>query len=180
MLKSKYANLFIVGSRNINNAKLIANKYNCTNYGSYDDVVYNSLVDLVYISIPVTLRYEIAKKAIKNKKHIICEKPAFLNYDQAYEIVNIAIDSNLSIIDGWSFKYHDQYSFTRNIIKNKIIGDVKNISGVCSYPLPKPKNIRLNADIGGGVFYDSIGYPVSAVQLILGKNPKSIYCYIKN
>lgn len=179
LLKSKHANLFIVGSRDIKKAKLIADKNYCINYGAYDDVIYNPSVDLIYLSIPVTLRFDIAKKVIVNNKHLICEKPAFLNYVQAKEIVRLAKNKKKYVLDGWSYKYHDQYSYTLDIIRKNIIGDVRNISGVCSYPLPDSKNIRLRAELGGGVFYDSIGYPVSAAQLFIGKNPKSIYCTIR-
>ena len=75
-------------------------------------------------------------------------------------------------------KYHDQYAYVQKIIEDNKIGIIKNIQSVCSYPLPKSDNIRLNPNLNGGVFYDSIGYPVSAALLILKKLPSTIYCYI--
>ena len=54
LLKSRYANLYMIGSRDLNKANKIANQYNCNNYGTYKDILYNKEVDVVYISTPIT------------------------------------------------------------------------------------------------------------------------------
>ena len=66
--KCSYTNLYIVGSRNIKKAKDLANSYNCSRSGTYDDVITNPDVDLVYISTPISTRFELLKKSILFKR----------------------------------------------------------------------------------------------------------------
>ena len=87
LLKSKNANLSIIGSRYLEKAQKIADQFNCSNYGNYNDVLINKDVDVVYISTPITLREELTVTAIKNNKHVICEKPAFIDFDTSSKVL---------------------------------------------------------------------------------------------
>ena len=176
LLKSKNANLYIIGSRYLEKAQKIADQFNCANYGTYNDVLINKDVDMVYISTPITLREELTVTAIKNNKHVICEKPAFTIFKTASRLAAMSKKYNVRILDGWSFKYHKQHEIVKNLIENDTIGEIKNFVGQFTYPHPGPRDIRLNPELCGGVFFDSAGYPVVASRLFIDSKPVSVYC----
>jgi predicted dehydrogenase len=176
LLKSQCANLYIVGSRDVAKAHKTANHFNCDKYGTYNDVFINANVDVVYISTPITLREELTLSAIKNNKHVICEKPAFISFETASKLVALCKQNKVRILDGWSFKFHKQHEIVKKYIESGIIGDVIFFSGQFMYPHPKKGDIRLNPELGGGVFFDAAGYPVVAAQMFITNSPVSVFC----
>ena len=89
LIKANNAKLYMVGSRNLLKAKKTANLFQCNNFGNYEDVIKNTNVDIIYISVPNTRRENIFKLAVKNKKHIFCENPAFINTKQALKYIKL-------------------------------------------------------------------------------------------
>ena len=87
-----------IGSRSLKKAKLWAGKYNCDNYGSYDDVI-NSDVDAIYNSLPIGLHEEWSVKALKAGKHVLCEKSSTTSYASAIKMVNTARENNKRILE---------------------------------------------------------------------------------
>lgn len=176
LLQSKYANLEMIGSRDTQKADVFADKFKCNKHGTYKDVITDPDIDAVYISTPITLREELVSFAIKNNKHVISEKPAFLAYNTASRVVALCKEYKVRIMEGWVFKYHPQHAIVRKHINNNRIGAVKYFDGQFTYPLPGPDNIRLKPELAGGVFYDSVGYPVAAAQLFISNKPVSVFC----
>jgi predicted dehydrogenase len=176
LLQSQYANLEMIGSRDSQKAAKFADKFKCNKHGTYRDVINDPDVDAVYISTPITLREELVSFAIKNNKHVISEKPAFLDYNTASKVVSLCKENKVRIMEGWVFKYHPQHTIVKKHINDNRIGAVKYFDGQFTYPLPGPDNIRLKPELAGGVFYDSVGYPVAAAQLFISNKPASVFC----
>jgi len=65
------------------------------------------------------------------------------------------------------FKFHTQNSIVKSLLKKKIIGDIKFFESKFLYPKPLKNNIRLKPKLFGGVYHDSIGYPVNALHLFI-------------
>ena len=63
IIKSEYSKLEVIGSRSSDKAKKIASEVNCVSYGSYEDVISNNEIDIVYISTPIGTHEEWAIKA---------------------------------------------------------------------------------------------------------------------
>lgn len=176
LLQSQYANLKMIGSRDSQKAKEFCNKFKCNKWGTYKEVIAEPDIDVIYISTPITLREELVLFAIKNNKHVISEKPAFMHYETALKVVTSCKKERLRIVEGWAFKYHSQHAIVKKHINNNRIGAVKYFDGQFTYPLPEHDNIRLKPELGGGVFYDSAGYPVAAAQLFVSNEPVSVFC----
>src|SRR3989344_345270 len=82
--------LEIIGSRSHDKAREFASQFSCNSFGTYDDVIENKGVDVVYISLPNALHEEWSIKAMEKGKHVLCEKPAALSYDSAKRMVATA------------------------------------------------------------------------------------------
>lgn len=176
LIKSKSAKLEMIGSRNPQKARKLCERFYCSKYGSYRDVLTSPDVDAVYISIPITLREDIVLSAIRNNKHILIEKPAFMKFETASNVVALCKEKNKRILEDWSFRFHPQHAVVKDLIESKEIGEVKYFHGQFTYPFPESGNIRLQPELGGGVFFDSAGYPVVAARSILPNDPVSIFC----
>ena len=74
ILKSKFAELEMIGSRTQEKSKEFANEFNCKKYGTYDDVISDDSIDAVYISTPIGTHAKWSNKAASAGKHVYCEK----------------------------------------------------------------------------------------------------------
>ena len=70
ILKSGCAELEIIGSRSTDKAKEFAKEFDCKKFGSYEDVISDDSVDVVYISTPISTHREWSIKASEAGKHV--------------------------------------------------------------------------------------------------------------
>tara|TARA_B110000014_G_C20123288_1_gene596448 strand:- start:468 stop:1460 length:993 start_codon:yes stop_codon:yes gene_type:complete len=161
-----------IGSRSLKKAKLWAGKYNCDNYGSYDDVI-NSDVDAIYNSLPIGLHEEWSVKALKAGKHVLCEKSSTTSYASAIKMVNTARENNKRILEAFAFRFHPQHKKIRELIVSEL-GEIQNFYGIYGFPDPVDDDIRWQKELGGGVFNDMTCYPICASRSIFGDNVESV------
>ena len=176
LLKSPLAKIEHIGSRSFAKASEYATMFSCSKAGYYKDVIEDPNVDAIYISIPVTLREYWLKEAIKNKKHILSEKPAFCNLDTSIDILQLCEDSKLRIMENYMFQYHPQHILVNKLIEENKIGIPKIFTGEYSVPRPNSNNIRFKTELGGGIFLDAAGYLPMAAKLQLKSSPVSVFC----
>ena len=122
MIKSKYTEIEIIGSRTERKAKEFSKEFNCKKYGTYEDVIKNKSVDAVYISTPIGTHEEWAIKAATEGKHVYCEKSSTTSFESAKKILNTAKQNNVRIMEGFMFKFHTQHQKVRELINNNKIG----------------------------------------------------------
>jgi hypothetical protein len=93
-----------IASRDLSTAQKHQRKYRFTKaYGSYQDLLDDPDIDIVYISTPNGLHYEWAAKALKAGKHVLCEKPFTANADEAKKLVELAREKGLIVEEAVSF-----------------------------------------------------------------------------
>ena len=92
------AELYAIAGRNLEKAKKFQKEFGFEKaYGSYDELLNDSLVDAVYVPLPNHLHAEWAMKAMKKGKHVMCEKPLALSREQAKEMFE-KIGKNYGIV----------------------------------------------------------------------------------
>ena len=84
IIKSGYAELEIIGSRSTDKAKEFAKEFNCKKFGTYEDVISDNSVDIVYISTPIDTHAEWSNKATTVGKHVYVEKSSTDDRDILY------------------------------------------------------------------------------------------------
>lgn len=165
-----------IGSRNPETAAELAREFSVARHGNYEDVLSDPQVDAVYLSTPATLRLEWVSKAAAAKKHILCEKPAFLNSDQAREAVETCRRHGVRLFENYVFKYHPQHTQIRSLVASGRIGAPKFFQAEFTYPRPPENDIRLNPELDGGVFHDSAAYPLAAALMHIPSRPVAVSC----
>ena len=119
ILKSEFAELEIIGSRNVKKSKEFSKEFNCEKNGSYEDVIYDDSLDAVYISTPIGTHAELAIKAAVQGKHVYCEKSSTDSFNSARKMIEYSKKNNVRIMEGFMFKFHPQHKKVKDLINDK-------------------------------------------------------------
>ena len=132
-------------------------------YGSYDALLDDPEVDVVYNSLPNALHCEWMVKAAKAGKHVLCEKPLVLNLAEMDQIEHAATSNNVTIFEAFASLHHPQTRKVEEMIAAGELGDPQLIIAWQAFYLPPEDsgNIRLSPELGGGSLRDVGVYPVS-------------------
>ena len=171
ILESKFAELEIIGSRTVERAREFAKEVDCQKYGTYEDVMSNNEVDVVYISTPIGTHEELANKATSAGKHVYCEKSSTYNLESAQSMVENAKQNNVRIMEGFMFRFHSQHKKVRDLIDSKKIGDLITFNSIFGFPAFPKNDIRYTDKIGGG-FLNDCG---CASRIIFNDEPLSVF-----
>lgn len=91
---------FAVASRDLNKAREFAAKWGVTKaYGSYEEMLADPGVDLVYVATPHSHHYPHVKLCLEHGKHVLCEKAFTVNAAQARELFRIAREKHLLLTE---------------------------------------------------------------------------------
>ena len=164
-----------VGSRSAEKAKEFADRFKIPKaHGSYQDLVSDPDVDIIYIATPHPQHVETALLALEAGKHVLVEKPFTINAAEARQIVERAREKNLVVLEAMWTRFLPHMMRIREIIATGTLGELRSLSAEHRQFLPRDPEHRLNnLKLGGGALLDLGIYPISLAYDILGK-PTSI------
>ena len=136
-------------------------------------------MDIIYIGTPHPLHKEQVTKGLNHGKHILCEKPFTLNAKDAQELINLAKEKNLYLLEGvWTRFFPSIAKLKELIFEKKALGDINRLVMDFSFDadlanLPETSRIRSN-ELGGGALLDIGVYNLTYTRILLdnklGKN----------
>ncbi len=175
----KNANLYAVASNKKERADSFAKEYSADEtYYSYKELVQDPNIDVVYISTPHRFHYEQVKLALEANKNVLCEKPFTVNAKQAIELIDIAKDRNLFLMEALWTRFLPAYQKAKTWLDEGKIGDIKFLSSSFGFSFPfDPESRKFNHDIAGGALLDLGVYNIAISQWVTGKNPKSFSAF---
>lgn len=165
--------------RSIELARRLAATYEVPQATSdYEAILRNPEVDTVYVGLPNHLHYDYAKKALEAGKHVICEKPFTLSLSELEDLVTIANDRGLFLLEAITNQYLGNNAF----IKEQLVelGDIKIVN--CNYSQYSSRYDAFkrgeilpafNPQMGGGALRDLNIYNIHFVVGLFGK-PESV------
>lgn len=164
------AELYAVGSRDLERATLFAKDYGFQNYyGSYEELVADPELEIVYIASPHSLHYEHTMLCLRKGKHVICEKAFALNAKEVKEMIREARKRNLFLMEALWPPFQPFYMKAHEIIKSGILGKINYLDGYFSFIPPfDPNDRKFNLSLGGGSLMDIGIYPVIDALTFLG------------
>jgi predicted dehydrogenase len=159
-----------VGSRSAERAASFAEEFGISRaHGSYEELVSDPDVDVVYIATPHSLHAENALAALDAGKHVLVEKAFTLNAEQARAVVTAGDERGLVVLEAMWTRFLPHMDFVRDIIEAGEIGEIRSVHAEHAQQLPTDPAHRLNdLGLGGGALLDLGVYPVSFVHDILG------------
>ena len=105
IMKSQNAEIEMIGSRSLEKAKEFSNKFSCKKFGSYDDVISDESIDIVYISTPIGTHEEWVIKAASAGKHVLCEKPLAPTPNDIRQMIEARDKSGKMLMTAQHFRY---------------------------------------------------------------------------
>ncbi|MDO4499667.1 MAG: Gfo/Idh/MocA family oxidoreductase [Erysipelotrichaceae bacterium] len=158
------AKLYGIYARDEEKAEVFSEEFNVEKiYKSEEELLNDENVDVVYISSITSKHFEYAKMAIKHHKAVLVEKPAFMNYKEAKEIVDLAKQNNVLFMEALKTRFVPAYIHLKEIIDNNIYGKVLSINTqLCSfYTMEDLKKTHVYKGFNGGCLHDVGPYCLS-------------------
>lgn len=144
-------------------------------YGSYDEIVKDDDVDVIYISVPHTFHKELSILCLNNGKSVLCEKPVTISEDEIREVIEVAKRQRLFFMEAMKTRFLPINQLVKKYIDEGRIGDVKLLQADFGFNLEfDPDNRLYNKDLGGGALLDVGIYNISYSSFIFGNNPIDI------
>ena len=141
---------------------------------SYQALVEDPEVDLVYNALPASEHLPWTLKALDAGKHVLCEKPISLNADEARDMVELAESKGRFMIEAFHYRYHPVIQRVLELLADNAIGDVKEIEGVFNVGIANTTDIRYQKALGGGALMDLGCYPVHWLRTCMGAEPEIV------
>ena len=159
-----------VGSRSLGSSKAFAEQFGIpTAHGSYEDLVADPLIDVVYIATPHPFHHANALLALNAGKHVLVEKSFTMNAREAQDIVDLAESKGLVALEAMWTRFLPHMIRIRELIADGAIGEVRKVVASHNQSLPQDPAHRLNDPaLGGGALLDLGIYPISFAFDILG------------
>jgi predicted dehydrogenase len=170
ILLSEGADLFAVASRDEERAKAFriafdAEKY----YASYESLVQDPDVDVVYVATPHVYHFEHSLLALKHGKHVLCEKPMGMDKGQVEALIEEARKQKVFLMEGLWTRFIPATKKMLEWIDAGLIGEIISVKADFGFKAEfNPESRLFNKKLGGGSLLDIGIYPVYLSLLLLG------------
>jgi len=168
--------LMAIGSRHKPKARKFGQEFKVPRqYPSYQELVHDPDIDVVYIATPHPLHYHNSLICLQNGKAVLCEKPFTMNAAEARELISLARQQDLFLMEAMWVRFLPLLQKIKAFIQAGKIGVVRFIQSDFGYRFPwQPHHRALNPELGGGGLLDVGIYPISLTSLIMEQAPQKI------
>jgi predicted dehydrogenase len=150
-------------------------------YGSYEELLADQEIDVVYNPLPNHLHVPWSIKALEAGKHVLCEKPIGLSAADAQLLLDAANrHPKLKMMEAFMYRFHPQWQYAQKAVWDDSFGNLRSVHSVFSYYNVDHANIRNQSTIGGGALMDIGCYNVSLSRYLFGKEPDRVLATIEN
>ena len=178
VVASETSELVAVGSRTQDAADAFAKEYGLApdaSHGSYDALLDDDKVDVIYVSTPHPMHAEWTIKALEAGKAVLCEKPMGVNHPEVMAMVETAAFHQRFLMEAFMYRTHPQTAKAVDLIRDGAIGEVRQMNMSFGFYSPFHPQSRLHAnELAGGGIMDVGCYPVSLARLVAGEEPDAV------
>ena len=165
-----------VASRDATRARSYADERGIPkSYGSYEALLADDDIDVVYIPLPNTMHAEWAIKAAEAGKHVLCEKPLALTVDEVDKMTQAAEKAGIVLMEAFMYRYHARTFKVKSMIDSGEIGEIHHVKGGFTFALNREGDVRWDSSLGGGSLWDVGCYPLNYTRYMLGAEPTKVY-----
>src|ERR1700685_1999777 len=140
---------------------------------SYDDLVNDPELDVIYNPLPNSLHCEWTIAALRAGKHVLCEKPIASNAIEAERMARAADETGKILGEAFHYRYHPLADRIRALMHDGTLGRLVHVEGQFSVPIPET-NIRFDWSLAGGATMDLGCYPLHMIRYFSGLTPRVI------
>jgi predicted dehydrogenase len=165
------ARLAAVGSRSEVKARAFAERYGAAAaHGSYEELVADPGVDVVYVATPHALHLDHARLAFEAGKHVLCEKPLTLRLSDAEEMVRLAREHDRFLMEAMWTACHPVVRALRRRLRAGELGTPRHLHAELGYRVEAaPDDRMVDPGLGASALLDMGVYPLTFAHLMLGE-----------
>jgi len=138
-------------------------------YGSYEALLDDGDIDVVYNSLPNSMHVEWSVRALEAGKHVLCEKPM----DRRVEAVERAFDTaereGRLLMEAFMYRHHPQTHKAEELVRDGAIGELRQLRSLFSFTLGDETDVRLLPELDGGALMDLGCYCISMQRVLAGE-----------
>lgn len=167
----KDTELAAVAARELSTAQNFAKDFPARHiHGSYEALVNNPEVDVIYVATPHGLHYEHVRLCLQHQKAVLCEKAFAINYQQAKEMISLAKAQRTFLMEAFWTRFLPHYQALKQLLAAGNVGTIRYVHAEFGFKPTPPFPQRLyDPHLGGGALLDIGVYPVFLALDVLGK-----------
>ena len=166
---------YAVASRDQERADIFAKKWGFEKaYGSYEAMVEDPQVELVYVASPHSHHYEHAKLCLEHGKHVLVEKAFTVNAQQAEELIRLSREKHLLLAEAIWTRYMPSRNMINEILASGVLGKVTSLTANLGYILPHVERMQ-NPELAGGALLDWGVYPINFALMAFQGEVKEVH-----
>ncbi|CAD7924550.1 unnamed protein product [Amoebophrya sp. A120] len=164
-----------VAARSLEKAQQFADKFSIPSaYASYTDMFKDPNIDVIYVGAIHPMHKQIVLEALRNKKHVLCEKPMGMNLQEVLSMQSAALESNCLLQEAMWTRFTPLTKKVRELVQEqRVLGDLKFIQGDFGVQFPRSVKRIWDRDMGGGALLDIGIYPLQFLSGLLYPRPPS-------
>ena len=175
MQQAEHCELYAIAGRKLEKAQSYQQQFGFRKaYGSYDELLADPEVEAVYIPLPNDLHCEWSIRALKAKKHVLCEKPLAVSEAQVEEMFRTAEENGVLLMEAFAYLHSPFVKAVKAELDAGVIGEIRYFESAFITGRRPDTDIRLRKETYGGAFYDLGCYPLSMDMWMLGKEPDEV------
>jgi len=175
MQLAENCNLYAIAGRSMEKAKAYQDAFGFeVAYDSYEALLADPKVEAVYIPLPNELHYEWTIKALKAKKHVLCEKPLAPTISQIQEMFACAKENGVILMEAYAYLHSPLMAEIKKELKAGTIGDVLYMESQFITSDYDISNIRMRKETYGGATYDLGCYNTTQILWMLEEEPVKV------
>ncbi|MBR4023289.1 MAG: Gfo/Idh/MocA family oxidoreductase [Ruminococcus sp.] len=168
--KMNNAHLYAVASRTAEKAKSFSERYHIENYyATYEELVKDKNIDLVYIATPHSRHYEDCMMCLENGKNVLCEKAFTANAKQAEKVFEYAKSHNVFVSEAIWTRFMPMRFVLDDIIKTGVIGEISSLTANIGYNLLNKERVQ-KPELAGGALLDIGIYTINFALMTFGND----------
>lgn len=165
-----------VAAQDLSRAKTFSKFHNIEKaYSTYLELAQDKDIEVVYIGNLNTQHFDVAKLMLNHSKHVLCEKPLTMNIKQTMELLNLAKEKKLFLMEAIWSRCFPIYDIVKNEIQSNGIGEVYQVLVSFGFRLPHVERLNRKC-LGGGTILDLGIYGIQLACLIFNNEvPSSVH-----
>ena len=154
-----------VASRTLEKAQAFTARFGVTRaYGSYDELLADPDIELVYVAVPHSCHFDVTRRAIIAGKPCLVEKSFMANATEAAAIIAMAREAGVFVAEAMWPRYMPVRTIAREVLASGVIGKPVMVSASLAYNVSEKERV-LKPELGGGALLDLGVYLLTFVRM---------------
>jgi len=168
--------LVAIAARDLNRAQEFADRFHIDKaYGSYEELVKDPEIDVIYVGTPHTEHKANAALCIKNGKAVLCEKAFTINQQETEYLISLAKEHKVFLMEAMWTKFLPVTKAVKRWVQEKKIGEVRHFKIAFGFQAEFNSNSRIfNPKLAGGALLDVGVYPITYVTHMIDRLPDKV------